>query len=158
MTGRLCVSQGYDNVRDRLLELGFEIKERRPVTALAKWASARHQPQWFTGQERDGESGLDYFWARFFIGGLGRFTSPDAPFVDQTAGDPQSWNLYSYGRNNPLVNTDPSGRWSQGPNGRMHDDEAGKCADVTSVTITDALQLAAQLVMSCVVDSPRIGR
>lgn len=41
---------------------------------------------------------------------MGRFTSPDTPFVDQNVYDPQSWNLYSYGRNNPLVNIDPTGR------------------------------------------------
>lgn len=39
----------------------------------------------------------------------GRFTSPDRPFADQHIGDPQSWNMYSYGRNNPLVYTDPTG-------------------------------------------------
>jgi len=69
----------------------------------------------FTGKERDGESaagtgtGLDYFGARYYWGGLGRFTSPDAPLVDQNAGDPSSWNLYSYVRNNPLIFTDPTG-------------------------------------------------
>jgi hypothetical protein len=40
----------------------------------------------------------------------GRFTSPDEPLADQSAGDPQSWNLYSYVRNNPLKNIDPSGQ------------------------------------------------
>jgi RHS repeat-associated protein len=69
----------------------------------------------FTGQTRDPESaagtetGLDYFNARYFWATLGRFTSPDAPFADQDPTDPQSWNLYSYVRNNPLRFTDPSG-------------------------------------------------
>ena len=40
----------------------------------------------------------------------GRFTSADEPFNDQWPEDPQSWNLYSYGRNNPLRYTDPSGQ------------------------------------------------
>ena len=70
----------------------------------------------FTGQMRDPESaagtetGLDYFNARYFWATLGRFTSPDAPFADQYPEDPQSWNLYSYVRNNPLIYTDPSGK------------------------------------------------
>jgi RHS repeat-associated protein len=64
----------------------------------------------FTGKERDAETGLDYFGARYFSGAQGRFTSPDKPLVDQNPLDPQSWNLYSYGRNDPLTNMDPSGR------------------------------------------------
>ena len=66
--------------------------------------------QKFTGKERDSESGLDYFGARYFSGAGGRFTSADAPFADQGAADPQSWNLYSYTRNNPLKYVDPDGR------------------------------------------------
>ena len=62
-----------------------------------------------TGKERDAESGLDYFGARYFSGAQGRFTSPDIPLLDQHPEDPQSWNLYSYVRNNPLVNVDPTG-------------------------------------------------
>ena len=50
----------------------------------------------FTGKERDAETGLDYFGARYDSGVQGRFTSPDKPFADQHAEDPQSWNLYSY--------------------------------------------------------------
>lgn len=63
----------------------------------------------FTAKERDAETGLDYFGARYFSGAQGRFTSPNAPLFDQHAGDPQSWNLYSYVRNNPLRFIDPTG-------------------------------------------------
>ena len=62
----------------------------------------------FTGKERDGETGLDYFEIRYYSGTQGRFTSPDNPgFGDPS--DPQSWNLFSYGLNNPLRFSDPSG-------------------------------------------------
>ncbi|MGO4881090.1 MAG: RHS repeat-associated core domain-containing protein, partial [Bryobacteraceae bacterium] len=64
----------------------------------------------YTGKERDAESGLDFFGARYFSGAQGRFTSPDEPFADQHPEDPQSWNLYGYVRNNPLKNTDPNGK------------------------------------------------
>jgi hypothetical protein len=40
----------------------------------------------------------------------GRFTSPDQPFADQHPDDPQTWNLYSYTRNNPLKLIDTDGR------------------------------------------------
>lgn len=63
----------------------------------------------FTGKERDGETGLDYFGARCMASPQGRFTSPDGPLVDQHATDPQSWNLYGYVRNNPLRLVDEDG-------------------------------------------------
>ena len=63
-----------------------------------------------TGKERDAETGLDFMEARYFSGAQGRFTSPDEPFADQNDADPQSWNLYSYVRNNSLRFIDPSGR------------------------------------------------
>jgi RHS repeat-associated protein len=69
--------------------------------------NSRHR---FTGKERDDESSLDYFGARYYSGPQGRFTSADAPFADQSPDDPQSWNLYTYGRNNPMRFTDPTGR------------------------------------------------
>jgi RHS repeat-associated protein len=65
--------------------------------------------QKFTGQERDVETGLDFFQARYFSAALGRFASPDAPILDQDPSNPQSWNLYTYVRNNPLSFVDPDG-------------------------------------------------
>jgi RHS repeat-associated protein len=65
--------------------------------------------QKFTGKERDAESRLDYFGARYYSWAAGRFTSPDKPFADQDADNPQSWNLYTYVRNNPLRYLDPTG-------------------------------------------------
>ncbi len=61
----------------------------------------------FTGKERDSESGLDNFEAKFDAANLGRFMSPD-PMGGHSA-DPQSLNRYTYVRNNPLKLTDPSG-------------------------------------------------
>jgi len=66
--------------------------------------------QKFTGKERDSESGLDYFGARYYGSALGRFSSADEVFADQHPADPQSWNMYGYVRNNPLRHIDPSGR------------------------------------------------
>ena len=58
--------------------------------------------------------GLDFFGARYFSGAQGRFTSPDwsakpqpIPYADLK--DPQTLNLYSYVRNNPLAKADPDG-------------------------------------------------
>src|SRR5579864_148300 len=64
----------------------------------------------FTGKERDAETGLGYFRARYFSAAQGRFTSPDPIWVkaDRML-DPQRLNLYAYGRNNPLEYSDPTG-------------------------------------------------
>ncbi|MFI5176214.1 MAG: RHS repeat domain-containing protein, partial [Terriglobia bacterium] len=70
--------------------------------------------QKFTGKERDAESGLDYFGARYNASSMGRFMTPDWSAKPQTVpyadlGNPQSLNLYSYVVNNPLNRTDPLG-------------------------------------------------
>jgi RHS repeat-associated protein len=69
-------------------------------------------PMHFTGKERDSESGLDNFRARYFGSSLGRFTRPDpVMFSKQKVADPQQWNMYSYARNNPLRLLDPTGMY-----------------------------------------------
>jgi RHS repeat-associated protein len=67
-----------------------------------------------TGKERDSETGLDYFGARYFSGAEGRFISADwatkpeaVPYADLS--DPQTLNLYGYVRNNPMVKEDADG-------------------------------------------------
>jgi RHS repeat-associated protein len=69
--------------------------ERTPVTNLCP------QNYKFTGKERDSETGLDYFGARYYSNGLGRWFSADwsatpvpIPYADMS--DPQSLNLYEY--------------------------------------------------------------
>ncbi|HEV7220721.1 MAG TPA: RHS repeat-associated core domain-containing protein [Terriglobales bacterium] len=61
----------------------------------------------FTGKERDTESGLDNFGARYDASTLGRFMSPD-PLGGHTE-DPQTLNKYGYVRNSPTFLTDPTG-------------------------------------------------
>ena len=63
----------------------------------------------FTGKERDAESGLDYFGARFYSGSYGRWMSPDPSMTGQILELPQSWNKYAYEYNRPLYGSDPDG-------------------------------------------------
>ena len=72
----------------------------------------------FTGKERDTESGLDYFGARYYASNMGRWMSPDwadkpeaVPY--SSLGNPQSLNLYGYVGNNPLRAVDPDGHLSE---------------------------------------------
>ena len=75
-------------------------------------ATANHYK--FTGKERDPETGVDYFFARYYSSALGRFLTPDwsatpVPVPYASLVDPQSLNLYSYVQNNPITGTDPDG-------------------------------------------------
>jgi len=65
--------------------------------------------QKFTSKERDNETGLDFFGARYYGSTQGRFTSADDFLNDTSPVDPASWNLYVYVRNNPLRYIDPNG-------------------------------------------------
>jgi RHS repeat-associated protein len=67
----------------------------------------------FTGKERDSESGLDNFGARYNASSMGRFMTPDPIHVmKQKLVDPQQWNMYSYVRNSPLRLVDPTGMYA----------------------------------------------
>jgi RHS repeat-associated protein len=69
------------------------------------------QAKKFTGKERDTETGLDYFGARYYGSRIGRFTTIDPVFTwEPNLTDPQRWNRYAYGRDNPLRYVDPDGR------------------------------------------------
>lgn len=71
----------------------------------------------YTGKERDAESGLDYFGARYYGSSMGRFMSPDwaakaMPVPYAKLDNPQTLNLYSYVGNNPLSWTDSTGHYN----------------------------------------------
>ena len=63
----------------------------------------------FTGKERDPETGLDNFGARYYASSYARFMSPDPGHADAVLDNPQSWDAYSYVMDNPETLTDPSG-------------------------------------------------
>ena len=97
-------------------------------TAQQGYVSGDGVRQQFTSKERDIETRLDYFEARYYSSTQGRFTSVDPfnlPLDTQQAAEsnperarslfnaylsqPQQWNRYSYGINNPLLYVDPTG-------------------------------------------------
>ena len=67
--------------------------------------------QKFTSKERDTETGLDYFEARYYSSVQGRFTSPDPAGPDPL--NPQTLNKYRYSLNNPLRYVDPDGKYER---------------------------------------------
>jgi len=73
----------------------------------------------FTGKERDSESGLDEFGARYYSSAWGRFMIPDWAAKPTTVpyanfGNPQSLNLYTYVQNNPATVGDVDGHGELG--------------------------------------------
>jgi RHS repeat-associated protein len=72
----------------------------------------------FTEKERDKESGLHYFEARYLVSQLSRFATPDPKYAHpDLLGDglngflsaPQRLNLYAYVNNSPVRYVDPTG-------------------------------------------------
>jgi RHS repeat-associated protein len=61
----------------------------------------------YTGQEKDLNTGLNYYGARYYNSHTAHFTQPDSMLPELY--DPQQLNRYAYTRNNPIKYTDPSG-------------------------------------------------
>jgi len=94
-----------------------------------------------TGKERDTESGNDYMFARYYNSATGRFLSPDwsakvQPVPYAKLGDPQSLNLYSYVRNNPLSRNDPDGHCDSSASATGNT----KCQDAKNLHVNDAMK------------------
>jgi RHS repeat-associated protein len=117
---------GFVKSRHDYLPFGEEIGTDHLPTGLS-YGATDGERQKFTGKERDSESGLDYFVARYYSSAQGRFTSPDEftggpedlfDFADNVSANPtfyadltnpQSLNKYQYSYNNPLRYVDPNG-------------------------------------------------
>ncbi len=91
---------------------GFAACKSRTALGLREASSKSRGGSRCTGKERDTETGLDYFGARYYASNMGRFMTPDPIMImKQKLRDPQQWNMYSYTRNNPLRFMDPTGMY-----------------------------------------------
>jgi RHS repeat-associated protein len=68
-------------------------------------------PMHFTGKERDAETTLDNFGARYGANTMGRFMTTDPTQLSAFIAYPQTWNRYSYAHNNPIGYIDRNGKW-----------------------------------------------
>jgi len=70
---------------------------------------AYYNPFRYRGYYYDKDLDLYYLNSRYYDGRTGRFISPDAPSYLGANGDLNSYNLYAYCSNNPVMYTDKSG-------------------------------------------------
>jgi RHS repeat-associated protein len=81
-------------------------------------------PLHFTGKQRDPETNLDEFPARYYSSTQGRWLSPDwsvtpDPVPYAKLGDPQTLNLYAYVGGDPTNHADPDGHFLPSPLGGL---------------------------------------
>ncbi len=78
------------------------------------WVNTYDPTPKFSGKERDSESQLDYFGARYYDRAQYRFVSVD-PVITMvpSLSDPQLWNRYTFSCNNPVKYSDPTGKYSK---------------------------------------------
>jgi RHS repeat-associated protein len=116
-------------------------------TAFHPFGLPRHQhrprpvddPYQFSQKERDEESRLLYFEARYLNARLARFLSPDpkyshpdmlsGPQLLAFLGNPQALNPYAYVFNNPLAYRDPSGLDAESNETKKHLETINKGSD-----------------------------
>jgi len=115
----------------------------------------------FTGKERDAESGLDNFGARYFASGMGRFMTPDwsaraiaVPYA--VYGDPQSLNLYGYVRNDPVSGVDPDGHGYGDPPSRYSGQPgAASAADLMNEVAPEGAPSESDLILASLGFNPQ---
>ena len=107
-TGNLANVKRHD-----YLPFGEELMSQGLRSGPLGYVSGDDVRQQFTSKERDVETGLDYFAARYYSSIQGRFTSADT--FGGLRVSPQTLNLYTYVKNNPLRFIDPTGHSPQDP-------------------------------------------
>jgi RHS repeat-associated protein len=100
--------------RHDYLPFGEEISAYGGRTAAQGYVVDNIRQQ-FTLKERDNETGLDYFGARYYASTQGRFTSADPMMASAKLSNPQTMNRYVYVVNNPLRYIDPDGLDGEDP-------------------------------------------
>lgn len=89
----------------------------------------------FTSKERDTESGLDNFGARYDSSSMGRFMTPDP--LGGSLANPQTLNKYAYVQNNPVNLIDPTGLYTCRDDPK---DGSSHCASAADVKFEKTLE------------------
>jgi RHS repeat-associated protein len=123
----LGTERGRSNVSGAVCESSTSLPYGDALTTSGSCGDP--SPMHFTGKEHDTETGLENFSARYDSSSMGRFMSPDpAGSFYASFGYPQSWNMYTYVLNNPLIFDDPTGKecvWDDGSFDAENDPDTG---------------------------------
>jgi RHS repeat-associated protein len=100
----------YRSAAETRLRRGYPLELARPRRVQmpgkkVNMAMDNTTKEGFTGKERDAETGWDYFGARYYDAGIGKWLS-----VDPLSHIYSSYSSYNYVLNNPLNMKDPDGR------------------------------------------------
>ena len=121
---RLVTGQdGTVKARHDYLPFGEELQAGIGGRTSGLGYTADNLNQKFVQEERDSESGLDYFGQRYFSSAQGRFITVDPVMGSAIVADPQSFNRYTYVLNNPLRYVDPDGLSVDDPWSTLTDEE-----------------------------------
>jgi RHS repeat-associated protein len=82
---------------------------------------------------RDSFTALDYADQRYYASSYGRFNTADRLASSAMAGDPGSWNRYSYAGGDPINRSDPKGLCSQDIDYNWWDDDQVPEGDFSGV-------------------------
>jgi RHS repeat-associated protein len=102
-TGPLYFLQDHTGSTTAMLAASGAVAERGRYEPFGLSTTGILTRYGFTGRERDSATGLMYYRARWYDAEQGRFTSEDP------LGFGAGLNLYEYGMNDPVGNSDPSG-------------------------------------------------
>lgn len=92
----------------------------------------------YSGEMWDSTTKLQYLRARWYDPSIGRFMNKD--IYEGDIKNPLSLNLYTYVENNPIIHTDPTGRWCESPDNVYY--HTGRCDD-GSQTMSDQYKCGA---------------
>jgi len=84
----------------------------------------------YNGKEKDEETDLYYYGARYYISWLGRWMNCDP------SGEVDGLNLYTYVKNNPVIYTDPDGKEAKEKK-KQSPSTAGKAQEAKILSLSD---------------------
>jgi RHS repeat-associated protein len=108
---RYFLTDQVDSVKVVLNDSGLAVTRTEYLPFGETWfqeGDSKNAPK-YNSQELDKESGYYFYNARHYDPEIARFVTPDTVIPYQTS--TQSWNRFSYCRNNPIIYRDPTGHF-----------------------------------------------